>query len=160
MISLTDIGAGPNRQVSVGDVLVAENASIRGKVLRSELSMVPSGHRDTVAFVPEGPFVAYSADDGSFAFNELPEGAIELGFFRSGYKPIVLPALQVQGGEQLTLRDVILEQDGDMRPAPSRGPSRSSLSSLTRPAPPFLQSVEASRARAPSLRRERSSSTR
>lgn len=121
LISLAEIGAGPNRQVSLGDVLVAENASIRGKVLRSELAMVPSGHRDTVVFVPEGPFVAYSADDGSFSFDQLPEGSIELGFFRSGYQPIVLPALQLRGGEQLTLREVVLQQDGDMRPGSITG---------------------------------------
>lgn len=116
LVSLEDLGAGPNRQVSLGDVLVAENATVLGRALRSELAGSRTGHRGTVVFVPEGPFLTSTADDGSFEFTDLPEGAIELGFFRAGYLSMVLPALSLRGGEQLTLRDVVLAPD--LNPAP------------------------------------------
>ncbi|MBL8956822.1 MAG: carboxypeptidase regulatory-like domain-containing protein [Myxococcaceae bacterium] len=124
LLSLENLGAGPNKQVSTGDVLVAENATVRGRVVREETKDLRSGHRSTVVFVPEGPYLTYSADDGSFELDQLPEGEIELGFFRAGYQARVLPALAVRGGELLTVRDTVLSVETNTDPGRITGTVR------------------------------------
>jgi len=124
LLSLSDLGAGPGRQLSLGDVLVVENATVRGRAVRAEAKDVRSGHRGTVVFVPEGPYLTYTADDGSFELDQLPEGSIEIGFFRSGYQAQVLAALAVRGGELLTLRDVLLELETSTAPGSIAGSVR------------------------------------
>ncbi len=108
LVSLAELNAGPGRQVSVGDVLVVENARLHGKALRNEIAGLGGGHGGSVAFVPEGPFTAYTADDGTFSFSELPPGTLQLALFRPGYQPATLDELTLRSGEDLSLREVRL----------------------------------------------------
>lgn len=115
LLQLEDLGAGPGHDVSTGDVLLRENATVRGRVLRGDHADALTGHKGTTVFVPEGPFTAVSGDDGSWVLPNIPEGAITLAFFRDGYAPASIDAVQVRAGESLSFRDVLL--------APSPAPS-------------------------------------
>ncbi|MFN2548023.1 MAG: fibrinogen-like YCDxxxxGGGW domain-containing protein [Myxococcales bacterium] len=107
-VQLEDLGAGPGRDVGAGDVMLRENATVRGRVLRGDHTAEASGHKGTTIFVPEGPFTAYTGDDGSWILADVPEGALTLAFFRDGYAPASIEAVQVRSGESLSFRDVIL----------------------------------------------------
>ncbi|MBK7861468.1 MAG: Ig-like domain-containing protein [Archangiaceae bacterium] len=108
LLSLEALQAGPGKQLSVGDVLLVENARMHGRVLRADLT-TPSGHAGSLAFVPEGPFTALAADDGTFAFDEMPDGVVRLAFFRAGYAPDGFSEVTLISGQDLTLRDVVLQ---------------------------------------------------
>ncbi|MFT3708204.1 MAG: hypothetical protein QM817_11175 [Archangium sp.] len=107
-ITLESIGAGPGRNVELGDVAIVESAVVKGRALREDLIDSPTGHLNSVVFVPEGPFTAYTADDGTFALDELPEGPMQLTVFRTGYQPVGLE-LTPRSGELMTVRDLILQ---------------------------------------------------
>ena len=82
-LDLGELAAGPGRDVSVGDVLLGESATVHGRVRASDRAAMPGGHKGTAVFVPEGPFATFTADDGSFTLSELPPGTLRLAFFRS-----------------------------------------------------------------------------
>ena len=108
LVPLEDVGAGPGRQISLGEVAVAENAVISGRVRLSDRESSPTGHGGTLVFVPAGPYSATTADDGSFSLAELPEGPVTLAFSRDGYAAVTLEALALRGGEEVTLREHLL----------------------------------------------------
>lgn len=110
MLLLSAIGAGPGRDISLGDLSVLENAQVRGRVRRSDI-VTAGGHGGTTVFVPEGPFAATSADDGSYLLPALPEGTLNLVFFRPGYLAVALEELTLRSGEELSVRDISLEVD-------------------------------------------------
>jgi fibronectin type 3 domain-containing protein len=110
LLTLDAARVGPGQQVNVGDVLLSENAIVRGQVLLGDVS-TPSGHAGTLIFVPEGPFTATSSDDGSFVFNEMPEGTASVAFFRAGYRPRSFDSVTLSSGQALTLRGVTLERE-------------------------------------------------
>lgn len=107
LVRLDDLHPGLGRQVQVGDVVVEENASVAGRVLRAEV-MTPSGHVGSTVFVPEGPFTATTADDGRFLLENLPAGTLRLAFFRAGYESRGFDSVTLRPGEELTLADVSL----------------------------------------------------
>ena len=80
---------------------------MHGKVLRSDVSTV-SGHAGTLAFVPEGPFTALSSDDGSYVFDEMPEGVLRIAFFRGELRARRVHRGDARLGQDLTMRDVTL----------------------------------------------------
>jgi len=108
MLELESRAGGLGLHVNLGDVVLAENGSVGGKAVRGDLSGA-SGHAGTMAFVPEGPFAAFTADNGAFNLRELPEGVLRLGFFRSGYRPAGFDRVRVGSGELTVLEDVVLE---------------------------------------------------
>ncbi len=108
LIDLADIGAGPGRLVNIGDVLLAEPASLHGRALRGDVVDERGGQAGTLIFVPEGPFTTYTADDGTFALEELPEGTFEISAFRAGYTGVTLTGVEARAGEDMTLRDIVL----------------------------------------------------
>lgn len=110
LLALDANRAGLGKEVSLGDLVLAENATVNGKVLRADVS-APGGHQGTLAFVPEGPFTATTSDDGSFLFDQLPEGTVTISFFRAGYKARSFDNLTLSSGQQVTLRTVQLEPD-------------------------------------------------
>jgi fibronectin type 3 domain-containing protein len=110
LLTLDAAKVGPGKQVALGDVLLAENATVRGQVLLGDVS-TPGGHAGTLVFVPEGPFTATTSDDGRFVFNELPEGTISLAFFRAGYVTRSFDAISLSSGQEVTLRTVTLERE-------------------------------------------------
>lgn len=107
LMTLQALEAGPGRNISLGDVLLGDNARLEGKVLRGDVAAT-RGHAGTLAFIPEGPFSALSADDGSFAFDQLPEGSVALSFFRVGYRGRDVGEVQLTSGQSMTMREVRL----------------------------------------------------
>ncbi len=107
LLSLEALKAGPGKAISLGDVLLSDNARLEGKVLRGDAPGA-RGHAGSLAFLPEGPFSALSADDGMFVFNELPEGAVTISLFRAGYRAHELGEVQLSSGQTLLLRDITL----------------------------------------------------
>ncbi len=107
LLSLQALKAGADKQIALGDVVLSENATVRGLVLRDDV-LTPSGHGGTTVFVPVGPYTTTTADDGSFVLAELPEGTISLAFFRAGYSPKGIDNVTISSGQELTLRTVKL----------------------------------------------------
>src|SRR5439155_14321348 len=102
----TNLGTGPGRQISLGEVAVSENARIHGRVRRQDVASA-GGHAGTVVFVPEGPFTTFTSDDGSYSLSELPSGSLRVSFFRSGYQTIDLD-LDLRAGEDFAVKDIAL----------------------------------------------------
>jgi hypothetical protein len=110
LITLDAVRVGAGKQVTLGDVVLVENASLRGRVLRADVP-TDRGHAGTLVFVPEGPFTATSSDDGSFQFDQLPEGTLSIAFFRTGFRSDGFSNLTLFSGEERVLRTVTLEVD-------------------------------------------------
>jgi len=109
LLQLSDYKTLASEGVDVGDVVVAENASLHG---RARLIDAPSsrGHAGITVFVPEGPLTTYTGDDGTWALDELPEGTVQLAFFQSGYSPVAFDAVETRGGEDIAVSDVLLSR--------------------------------------------------
>ncbi len=75
LLSLEALKAGPNKEVSLGSVVLSENAAVRGQVLLGDVG-ASSGHAGTLVFVPVGPYTTTTSDDGSFALSELPDSRL------------------------------------------------------------------------------------
>lgn len=102
--------AKPGRDVELGVLMLGKNATVSGQVLRGDLGSAKSGHGGTTVFVPEGPALTLTADDGSFTLGALPEGPVAVSFFRAGYRSDVR-ALELRAGELATLGAVQLVAD-------------------------------------------------
>jgi len=107
LLDLAALKAGPGRDAVVGDVVVVENARVRGRALRQNVPGT-SGHAGTMVFVPQGPFITQTADDGSYQLANLPEGRITLTFFRDGYEPAGIDGIALSAGQDLAVREVVL----------------------------------------------------
>ncbi|MCU0695762.1 MAG: carboxypeptidase regulatory-like domain-containing protein [Myxococcaceae bacterium] len=120
LLDLEPLKTGRGKRVNAGQLVLGSNATVRGKVLRGDLVEVASGHGGTAVFVPEGPFFALSGDDGSFVFENLPEGRITLAAFREGYaassESVVLRASEV-----FPLATLVLDRVGMPGPAQVSG---------------------------------------
>jgi hypothetical protein len=104
---------GVNRQVSMGDVALGENAAVRGKVLLADRPGAKSGLSGSAIFVPEGPFAAYTADDGSFVLPNLPEGPLQFYVFREGYAAKAMGTIALRAAEEYSFRDIVLTVSTD-----------------------------------------------
>jgi hypothetical protein len=107
-LRLEDVHAGPGVDLSLGDVVVVENARIRGRVTKGNVPTPTTGHGGITVFVPEGPFLTLTGDDGSYVLNDLPEGRLSLTFFRDGYSPQLIDGVTLRAGEDFTAREVTL----------------------------------------------------
>lgn len=116
LLNLADYGARPGVDLSVGDILLRENATVRGRALLRDHAQDRTGHRSITVFVPEGPFTGYTGDDGSFSMPGLPEGGITLAFYREGYAPATVGPVTLRPGELFTLGDVLLEPTTEATP--------------------------------------------
>ncbi len=110
---LSNWNTGPNRQVDMGDVVLGENASVRGKVFLADHPGAHSGLSGTAVFVPEGPFAAYTADDGSFSMPNLPEGPLQFFVFRQGYTSKSLGTVTLRAAEDYAFHDIVLSVSTD-----------------------------------------------
>jgi len=108
LLQLASVKAGMGRDVALGDVVVVENARLRGRVLRGDVPGT-SGHGGSLVFVPSGPYLTYTGDDGSFVLDAMPAGRIDLTFFRDGYTPEALSGVELRAGEDFTAREISLE---------------------------------------------------
>lgn len=107
VIDLATVGAGPGKAIALGQVTLGLNATIAGTVLRDDLGAAAGGHRGTTVLVPEGPYATTCADDGSFLLPDLPDGPVNIAFFRDGYDLVVLEAV-ARAGEDVRLAPVRL----------------------------------------------------
>ncbi len=105
------IGAGPNRTVALGDVVLGESATVRGRAILADKKNSKSGHGGTQVFVPLAPYFGFTGDDGTFLMQGLPEGDVEVALYRTGYAPISLGTLTLGGGEFYETKDLQLEPD-------------------------------------------------
>ena len=98
LLVLSTLGVGRGHDVSLGELLVAENAAVEGRVRLSDRDG-DEGHRGILAFVPQGPFTATTGDDGTFVLDGLPEGGAD----RGGFTGVVLRCARPVG---VQVRDV------------------------------------------------------
>lgn len=83
-LDLATLGAGPGKNVALGDVVLSQNATVTGRVLRADNGS-PTGHGGIAVFVPGAPYATATADTGDFVLENLPEGTVRLAFFLQGY---------------------------------------------------------------------------
>ncbi len=115
LIRLEDLLAGPGKDIALGQVTLGGNALVKGAVLRADQLTAGNGHGGTTVFVPEGPFLAYAGDNGSFTFENLPEGDLTLSFFRAGYEA-QQASVSLRAGEVFTLSTIVLTADTSSPP--------------------------------------------
>jgi len=110
ILDLADLHAGPGKDVALGDVAVLENASMRGQV---RLAGIPgnAGHSATVIFVPQGPFLTTTADDGSWLLANLPPGPITISYFHQGYVASGVAGVDLRAGERFAVEPATLAVD-------------------------------------------------
>ncbi len=111
LLALEEIKAGPGRDVALGTIQLGGNATLSGAVALSDALGATSGLGGTSVFVPEGPFITYTGDNGSYRLDQLPEGRITVTFFRQGYEPgsvqVELAPNQVFQHETVVLRRAV-----------------------------------------------------
>lgn len=107
VLELKAIGAGLGRDIALGEVALGQNATAIGRVLRGD---TPSamGHGGTTVFVPGAPYSTATGDDGSFTLENLPEGMVQLAFFREGFEPASRD-LSLTGGSETRAASVTLD---------------------------------------------------
>ncbi len=111
ILELSELGVAPGRQVSIGDLTVAENARVHGRVRGADHVSLDGGHKGTAVFVPASPFATFTADDGSFTLSQLPSGTLRVSFYRDGYLARTLDGVALRPGEDFSLGDVLLAAD-------------------------------------------------
>lgn len=116
-LPLAPLKVGPGRDVALGEVVLGRNARLLGRVRPRPAAAQPSGHAGTTVFVKGTAFLTFSADDGHFTLADLPEGTMDVVFFRDGFEPLSIP-VDLGSGEERQLADVELE------PAASTSPAR------------------------------------
>jgi hypothetical protein len=122
LVSLSEVGAGPGRQISLGDVLVGSNAQIRGRVLLGDKIGQPGGQGGTTVFVPVAPYTTITNDDGTFTLANLPSGTIQLSMFHPAYQASSIGTVQLGAGQEYQVADVILTpQPGTQLPGTVSG---------------------------------------
>lgn len=106
LLDLSAIGAGPGRDLALGDVVLARNTTVTGRVKREGTSAA-TGLGGTAVFVPGAPWSTWTNDDGSFVLTDLPEGRLQVSFFAEGFAVDSLEA-QLSPAEERALPTVTL----------------------------------------------------
>lgn len=119
-LPLAPLRVGAGRHVALGEVVLGRNARLVGQVRVRATAGQPSGHGGITVFIKGTAFLTFSADDGSFALGELPEGRLEVVFFRAGLEPLSVP-VDLSSGEERRLADVELEPAAASAAAVVRG---------------------------------------
>jgi hypothetical protein len=114
--SLEAIGAGFAKDLSLPTILLGHLSSVGGKVVLGD-APGPTGQGGTTVFIPEGPALTLTSDDGSFVLDNLPQGPFTLSAFRAGYVPQTVNG-ELAAAEQFALRTLTLERD-IIAPAPA-----------------------------------------
>jgi hypothetical protein len=119
LLDLEPLRTGRGNRVNAGQLILGSNSTVRGKALRGDFVDATSGHGGSAVFVPEGPFFTYTGDDGSFVFENLPEGRITIAAFRDGYgassENIGLRAAEVFPLATMVLERVMLSEPSQVK---------------------------------------------
>lgn len=110
-LDLATIGAGPGKNVALGDVVLSQNATVAGRVLRAD-NPLPTGHGGIAVFVPGAPYATATADTGDFVLENLPEGTVRLAFFLQGYGAESRD-VAARGGEESRVSTTKLERSSE-----------------------------------------------
>ena len=94
--------------IQLGDLLVAANAEVRGRILLSDKDRNALDLIGTVVFVPRYPYTGVTGQGGAFLLAHLPPGAVSLGVFRPGYAVASVEAIDLQPGSAVELREISL----------------------------------------------------
>ncbi len=103
LVSGVQTTAGATR--SLGDVLLAENAQLGGRVLVQGQSQ---GNAGVLVFVPGTDFVTNTSDTGTWLLADLPAGVLRASAFRAGFEPATTSDVTVQGGVVTSIADLLL----------------------------------------------------
>ncbi|MBL8940713.1 MAG: carboxypeptidase regulatory-like domain-containing protein [Archangium sp.] len=106
VMTLESIGAGPGRDLALGEVVLGRNARLSGRVLRGDLTQ-DAFHLGTTVFVTGMEYSTFSADNGGYVLDALPEGPMQIAFVRNGYLPETRDVV-LEAGEDKRLTDVRL----------------------------------------------------
>lgn len=106
VLNLETLGAGPGRDLALGEVVLSRNAVARGRVTLEDVGS-SAGLGGIAVFVPGAPWSSYTADDGSYALEGLPEGLLQVAFFMAGYEVGSLDT-ELSAGEDKQLSSVQL----------------------------------------------------
>lgn len=102
---LLDQSAGA---VHLGDVLLAADAEILGRVLLADKARDSIDLVGSVVFVPRYPYSAVTGEGGAFLLPHLPSGRLSLAVYRPGYGVASVDAVELAAGAQVTLQEVAL----------------------------------------------------
>ena len=94
--------------VGLGDIVVAANGELKGRILLGDKLPAETGHGGIAVFVPQSQFFTATADDGSFDLKALPPGTLTLAAAAPGYQPAQLSGIALTAGALVTLQDVLL----------------------------------------------------
>lgn len=111
LFSLATIGAGPGRDLALGEIELGRNARLTGRALRADFPP-ERFHLGTTVFISGMEFSTFTADTGAWALDGLPEGPMQVAFFRENYQPDSRE-VTLSAGEERNLAAVLL------RPSPS-----------------------------------------
>lgn len=109
LLSLSALKAGIGRDVALGQVILGMNASASGRALRGNITTT-GGHAGTTVFVSNTPLATVTTDDGSFLLDQLPEGPVQLSFFRAGYG-LETVNVTLEGGQEGRVAAVRLKEE-------------------------------------------------
>lgn len=101
-------GIGPNRDTSLGSVVLRDSATISGQVLLASTDAGARALAGTQVFVLGLPSQAFTNDTGAFVLGGVPEGAVSIAAARAGFEPKRLDGIDVRSGESLQLRPFTL----------------------------------------------------
>lgn len=110
VVTLEAARAGFGKDVNLGTLSLGRLATVSGKALRGDREALPSGHGGISVFLPEGPQLAYTGDDGSYVLGGVPEGDVILSVFATGYRSEAT-SLTTRPGEELRVSALVLKPD-------------------------------------------------
>ncbi len=113
LVASSELPLLPGADLSLGDVLVGENAELRGTVRRGDVQNPDAGHGGVLVEVIGAPFPAVvTGSDGSFRVRDLPPGSLTVGFSLAGYVSDARSA-ELEAGESQALVEVVLAPESD-----------------------------------------------
>ena len=95
--------------VHLGDVLVAPNAQLSGRITLADAPRDSPLLIGTVVFVPHYPYAAVTGSGGAFLLPHLPPGAVSIGISRPGYAVGGVASIDLAPGASVSLEEIALQ---------------------------------------------------
>ncbi|MBS2022193.1 MAG: carboxypeptidase regulatory-like domain-containing protein, partial [Deltaproteobacteria bacterium] len=89
--------------IQLGDVLVAANATLRGRVLLADKADSDGAQIGTVVFIPKTPYATVTGEGGSFILPHIPPGTVSVAASRNGYPTNAVSGVDLSAGADLML---------------------------------------------------------